>query len=349
MIFPVAISVTLAFSFALNRYTRPHYFIVCLAVFPMYFLQAFQNGVGTDYENYRAIVENTYGPDLYLRKGEFLFYWIVSVIRTAGLPTQTLFVVYSVLFLTLNAYMITRLAVMTRQSASIVIILFFLSSNLYFNQYNGLRQYLSASFFSVAMLLLLDNKRVQGYCSLILVGIAHSTGVAIAPLTFMIKKLRPWGNFKFFLAILFAFQFSADLIVQIIFTYLIPDYSHYLYSAYASGMSLSSFLLRLYDLPIIGLFWFFYLKSNSPIEVDPKLIFLFSMSYWLSVLSLKFGFVFRMEPYFEFTQIYVYAITIRYLERLYPLSSSLAMLYLILPGILKVFVFARGEYLYTLN
>ena len=349
MIFPVAIGVTLAFSFALNRYTSRHYFIVCLAVFPMYFLQAFQNGVGTDYENYRAIVESTYGRDLYLRKAEFLFYWIVSVIQTAGLPTQTLFVVYSALFLTLSAYMITRLAVMTRQSASIIIILFFFSSNLYYNQYNGLRQYLSASFFSVAVLLLLDNKRMQGYCSLTLVGISHATGVAIAPLAFMIKKLRPWGNFKFFLAMLFTFQFGADLIVQIVFTYLLPGYSGYLNSTYASGISLSSFLLRLYDLPVIALFWFFYLKPNSPIAVDPKLIFLFSMSYWMSLLSLKFGFAFRMEPYFEFTQIYVYAITMRYLERLYPLSSSLVMLYLILPGILKVFVFARGEYLYTLN
>ena len=265
------------------------------------------------------------------------------------MPTQTLFIVYAALFLTLGAYTITRLAVMTRQSASIIIILFLLSSNIYFNQYNGLRQYLSASFFSVAVLLFLDNKRIQGYFSLILVGIAHATGVAIAPLAVMIKKLRPLGNFKFFIAMLFASQFGADLIVQTVFTYILPGFSGYLNSAYAGGISLSSFLLRLYDLPIVALFWFFYLKRNSPIAVDPKLIFLFSMSYWLSVLSLKFGFIFRMEPYFEFTQIYVYAITMRYLERLYPLSSSLVMLYLILPGILKVSVFARGEYLYTLN
>lgn len=65
--------------------------------------------------SYRAIVENTHGLDLCFWKGEFLFYWtdwIVSVIQTAGLPTQTLFVVFSALFLTFGAYTIKCFTVM---------------------------------------------------------------------------------------------------------------------------------------------------------------------------------------------------------------------------------------------
>jgi hypothetical protein len=322
--------------------------------FIYFVIPATQYDVGTDYFTYRNYYFNPDKLDIYKNKGEYVFYYIYGLIVDFELGSQAIFYFFSLINTLLFFVILYKLKV-SSYKAWLIFFLFFVVTNIFHNQMNGIRQYVAVISFPLIFLYLVERKYLKTSVIFFVSLFSHAStifSVIFIPFIVLSKIISKNTLFVIFLLSPFVYFLSGKAVLFIVENYL-HQYSHYLGSAYATGISPLNFLTKLYYLPIFMLFWKVYLKDKSKAadsgyeKYMKSAITIWVFTYWLIVSALQFGFVFRLMALFIFFYIFpLYYYLNSLIRRRKPLELSFVLIYLAAPYVFKITVFAKGEYLY---
>ncbi|WP_165872316.1 EpsG family protein [Shewanella frigidimarina] len=333
-------------------------FFIWFPILFFYFIfPATQYNVGTDYFTYRNYYAQPDLIELYRIKGELVFYYIYRFIVENQLGEQSIF--YFCTFFNTCLLFFTMFKLRKANfNIAIIFFLFLTITGIYHNQMNGLRAYMGVMCIPLAFVYLAENKLIKTAVLIILAISSHFSSV-VSLLLLPMKILIPLSNRKL------AFLFFLLPFIYVSLMQLVPSfvnlfffrYSHYLNSDYATGISLINLFSKLYYLPLFVFFWFVYLK-RKPISIYCESsvfrkyfdfsIVVWVVTYWFIILSLEYGFFFRLQSAF----IFFYIFPIYYLYQ-YLIDSkswrrvSFLSVYILAPYVLKVTYMASGEYNYS--
>lgn len=319
--------------------------VFCLILFP-----SIQNGVGSDYHSYIEIYNGSLDElyRFYLR-GEYLFYYVFKFVidyRIGGNSIFFLSTTFNVLFLFLFLLVMKK----NKYNICILFFLFFIVTNNYHNQMNGIRQYMAVFLVPIMYCCLVEKKKIKFLIFVAIAGMLHKTALVtliLYPISLLLK-LNKRAKLLIFSLIPFLFLISYNVVYFAIDNY-IPMYKHYITSEYGEALTFSSMLSKLYYLPVFVLFWIYYLRDKSELQWGMDLaIVIWVCTYWLFVFYLQFGFAYRISAYFFIFYIFpCYYLLNFQLVRNNKVSYVLTILYLLAPYIVKVVYIPRGVFLYS--
>ena len=337
-----------------NKNNNPAYF---LGIFPtfifLWLVPGLQNGVGVDYESYVDMYYYSDELNRVYRNGEYAFYYIFHLIKEFEFGQQGIFIVSALsnsIITLLVAFKIRKITE-NKYSLCLIIFLFFVVTNMFHNQMNGIRQYIAVFLFPLAYILLFEKRLKSSLLVFIFASFIHKTalvGLLFIPIAFMYISISRLKLFFIFILLPFIY-FSLGGVVSFVIVKFFPLYEHYLNSDYGQALPLSSVLSRVYYLPVFLWFWYAFLHDKSYLhDLIKGLLCIWIFSFWLFIFFLDYGFFYRIAVYFYFFNI----IPICFL--FYSLKSSrsylqivLLLIYITFPYLLKVTVLARGEFLYS--
>lgn len=329
----------LAFFFGLT----PSLFILIL--FP-----SIQFDVGPDYFSYLNMYSvNSDEVERFYSRGEYLFYFIFRSIISFKLGEQAIFVVST----TFNMMLLIATFTVLRKygyKAWILFIIFFVVTNNYHNQMNGIRQYMALFIFPIIFISLIEKKYIIFIILVLSASFLHKTAlvsIILIPLIFLLQLSKNM-RLIIFLSLPIVFIFSKFAILYFIENYLII-YSHYIDSSYAEGLGITSILTKLYTLPLFIYFWYLYLQDNEESKLKGMEfgIVIWLATYWLFLLYLDFGFVYRISSYFNFFYIFpLYFVWEKLLAKGKLAQLVIFIVYLITPYLFKVILLAKGVFTY---
>lgn len=307
-----------------------------------------QYNVGTDYESYYWIFTNTDALELYYRKGEYLFYYIVYSLNYIGISGQQIFIVIAFFY---SVMLFKVLSYIDKRNTLLFILLYITVSTVFHNQMNGIRQYMAVYLITLQMIFLLKKNYLISTLLLFASYFIHNSCLLfvflIPVMLLMIYKVRSPKLIILILLVsslvsLFSFE---DKIKDLI--YLSPEYRHYVESDYLSDMSLKGKITKLIFVPIYVYAILTVYKSNQLNEYESKLFLLGIYSFIFRTLFLVTSVTNRLGYYFLILSIFPLFFLLRYLKveqrkRIFIIISY----FFILQYLVKVLLFPVGEYSY---
>ncbi|OAL82334.1 hypothetical protein AY607_12260 [Acinetobacter sp. SFA] len=334
-----------------EKYTSPKFikqFILWLPAFVVFvFFPAMQSGVGTDYETYFQYFFN-HDHDLYLKKNEILYFYIIEFSNFFGDP-QVQFIIVSVI----QGFLFFLLLYLLKQNgykAWLIFLIYFLCTGMYHNQMNGLRQYICIYIVPILAIFAYKNKFISLFNFSFISFFIHASSLMSSVLIIIFKRLNNFTLYKknilFFIFLLTApiyfIDFKSIFISALEFFNL--RFISYMDTRYVEGAGYSKIITKFYYLPIVLLFWFYYLRDNkSDTGMNHFFILIFSFTYFMFLQSLSFELMLRVWSYFNFFLIFpIYYV----LQRSSNLTFFLILIYFLIFYIVKVLIFPVAEYEY---
>lgn len=315
------------------------------------FFPAMQSGVGTDYETYFNYFYNN-EHTLYLNKNEIIYYYVVELTKFIGDP-QFQFILISVVQGLLFFYLLFLLKSEGYKSW-LIFIIYFLCTGMYHNQMNGLRQFICVYIVPISVIFIYKNKFLNFSFFSFFSFFVHSSSLFSSFFVITLSRLRKYfiGK-KILLLILFILSFGFYLVdFKKIIIYFLEFFNlrflSYVDTKYAEGRDILGLLTKFYYLPIIILFWFFYLRNtkNSRFlnsEINDFFILIFSLTYFMFLQALSFDLMLRIWGYFNFFIIFpIYYVFVRCTK----FSFALILIYILIFYLAKVLFFPVAEYEY---
>ncbi len=300
-----------------------------------------QYGVGTDYFSYIKIYEEHIGLERFYRIKEYLFYYFVVFFSSFIKNGQFLFF-FDAFLKNILFFIIVKKIMKNTKYLYIYIFIFLCLGTTFYNQMNGLRNYLAMYFLTIGCMYLLENKNYIYIISIMLGSYIHKTALYLYPVI-LINKLK---NYKFLLVIILTSILLNILptkdFFQKIGPKLIPMYAHYFYSDYYTNkMSLINILSRVMWLPFYIKSIFLYKKNEN------SLIKWGIIGYSINLLTIEISILSRLGVYFSLIRIFpIYFLMIEYLEKKKYLFLLILVGLVLIFFIMKVLILPRGEYLY---
>lgn len=349
--FSVGLLVTFYLYFIENKKSNSIFVSWLFLLPPMYIyfiILALQYQVGTDYRSYMSMYIE--GPEerLFYNR-EYLFYYLVEAIRYFKLGGQSIFVFMS-LIQTVLAFYLFNILKKYGYKRWLIFFLFFFITGIYFNQMNILRQYIAILCTPIFYLLIFEKKYFKSILIASFAVMFHNTfwiSILILPFFIFLSNISKNKLFIIFLSMPIIYLYIYPLLMEFIFKNIFSTYAYYL--EWENRYGLLNILPKLYYLPLWLLFWLLYLKNKIVITekiANFLLIIFVSMcfSYLMDFAVDMYGRVYLLFNFFTIVPIYY---IFDYYNRLKRIIISLTLtLYIILPFIVKVFLFPIGEYSY---
>jgi len=215
---------------------------------------------------------------------------------------------------------------------------------------NGLRQYMALMFFPFVFLAAIEKRYITYVILVVISCMFHQSaivGLLILPCTF-VSKLSRKSQMCLFFVIPILFSFSSGVISYFIDNYFLL-YRNYLDNAYGEGLPISSIYTKIYYIPVFIYFWYLYIKGEDEVGLEgiSQAIGLWICTYWLFVLYLDFGFIFRISSYFFFFNIFPLYVVWKSLVRRKKVGALLVFfMYLLAPYLAKVTFLSRDVFEY---
>ena len=350
MIYILFLLFSVLWLYQIRNYRQPEFSIAVTVGIPICILWVVIVGtqymVGTDYQNYIAIFRGENLEYISLVRKEYVFSWLVSAILFFELPPQSGFVILSIVEAFLLIYIMWSCTRISQYYLFFFVFICF--SGTFHNQMNGLRQYLSIYFVTVAICLLCKKKYFWVVALFILSTFIHKSSLLVAPIVLIIYVIRNRMDEKTLLLILFLGLLSSFVISNETLGVFIPyvnTYRHYI----MNGMEEYSMTQRITKYIYIPLFvWAIYRLKYMKISQLERSLFVFGVvgfALKLSVMSLVH--LSRLGLYLEI----VSCVPLVYLlYDIYIRNKTLPFLflvtYILLPYALKVMAIKTGEYSY---
>lgn len=319
-------------------------------LFLLFIFPAFQLDVGSDYYTYKNIYHYPDYLDIFERKSEYIFIYLYEIAINLKLGDQFVFIFSSFVNSLSLLFIIFKLK-KHGYKEWLVFFIFFTVTGIYNNQMNGLRQYVVIMLLPISVMLFFDFKYIKFTILLFLSRFVHTFAMLeliIIPIYYFNKSFSVrFKIFSFFIMpiiVIFISGFIDFLVVNYI-----PIYAHYLDSDYSSALSITSILSKLIYLPLFFLFFYLWDKNEIIIsDVSSFFVSIFIITYWVILISLKFGFGYRISTMFIFFYIFpIYHLVIYFLSENKISVAFLLILYLFVPYFTKVVLFPVGEFDYN--
>lgn len=315
------------------------------------FIPALQYNIGTDYFSYKSFYETPAADYYFIDKGEVFIVWVMRFLRAAGLEAQWLFVVYSLL---MTACFVLLLKVLRRDGYNVAIVFFcfFLITNIYHNQMNGLRAYLAVFLFLLALAYRFEGRFFLALAILVFGFFSHNSILYFSLL--IIVPPRVWEKLcehkvKVFVAsnVFFFLVLKIIPIEKIISSYF-PIYISYMGGEYLEPAGFLSVLTKLYYFPGF-LFFFLYVRDSCIVGSGRNYVGMwaaFSGFFWLLLES---GAAFRLYNYLVFLSIFpFYFIIVNGLRKKDVVTLVVLSVYLLVPYVYKVVYASHNEFGFSL-
>ncbi|MEZ8079765.1 EpsG family protein [Enterovibrio norvegicus] len=336
--------------YTLDRsYGVSKYLISCIFIFGFAIIPSAQLSIGTDYFSYLEHYKN--GAELYLYNKEYLFYFINYLVKVFDISPQYVFVLTSFIQASTLALIILLLKE-KKYSILIVFFLYFFVSNMYHNQMNVLRSYLSIYFGIYALL-----SRFRGDVFLPLVFfsfalISHKIAFIYLPFllftdAFYKAVYRNLGTLLLVASLLAATSIPYGIIEDVVKIF-IPRYSNYFEAgANVSQWSLVNLLTKLYYLPLVFIFFVFREEmSDSITDFDKKILVVGSIGFVLIIVAYTNPVFSRLIHYFIFFSIFFYYWVLKFLFEKNFYLYVIGIMYLLFPYVIKVVILPSKEFLF---
>lgn len=310
-----------------------------------------QYNVGTDYFSYLRIFNNESYLELYFRKKEYIFYYLIRMLKFFVQNGQILFltlgIIENILFIMIIKKLL-RLKILKNKYIYIFIYLFLTYGTIFYNQMNGLRQFFNIYLFFFMILFAIEKKYVI-YNFIFFIGLnMHRSLILVYPFYFIYLFLKKKITKKILiLGIVAVFMINfidIEKYITEIVSY-IPRYSHYIESSFFNLSPLKEKIIKLLYIPFIIESIFLIEKIQNPLQREILKIGI--ISYIIKIGCLVIPITNRVGEYFTLLSLFpIYFLIIYYIKnnnrlKLVGLLGIITLIY-----ILKIFIFAKGEYLY---
>lgn len=310
-----------------------------------------QYDVGTDYFSYLQIFYNKNILDVYYRKNEYIFYYLVKILSNLFKNGQILFLtiglIENIFFIQLLKKML-RMKILEKKYIYIFIFIFLAYGTNFYNQMNVLRQYFNLYIFTLMVFLAVE-KRYLMYNLFFLIGLnIHRSFILIYLFYFLYiflkkkitKKILIIGIFIIFIINFINMEkYIAEVAIYI------PRYSHYITSSYFNSISFEGKIIKLLYIPFVIESTFLIEKIKNQIQKEVLKIGI--ISYIIKIGCLMTTVTNRVGEYFTLLSLFpIYFLIIYYIKNNNRLKLLILLGIIMLVYMLKIFIFAKGEYLY---
>lgn len=350
---------SLCFFCTLYMYSIQNYkanLIVLIPPFILYFLtSSLQYNVGSDYFSYLYIYDNQWVLGRYFESREYFFYYLNILCKEFNLPGQSIFFVFSFLQ---SIFIFIYFNELKKKGYILwfLFLIFFVVTNIYNNQMNGIRQYAALTLLPL-LTMLIYNRNYIYFAVLMAVAMSfHSSSIIFVSLivfAIFYKNLHKYNFLIFILSIPLYFLIAK-------YTPAILDgfelrFSYYIESDYFESGNYITVLTKIYYLPALLLFYSLYGKAKAS-EYSGKccreeyfafLIFIFTCTYWSFLMSLDIAILSRISSYFWFFIIFPLYYVGMFFHKRGVVKLGLYIIYLVVPYAAKVTFLAKNEFLYN--
>lgn len=352
MIYVFYNTINILYVWLLSRIQRDKFAFFFLSIFLIIgiaLLPGLQFEVGSDYNSYVDIYNISSAQELYKKKNEFAFYYLVKCLNSLGLNYQSLFLTVSFIC---SALIVNSLRLIRKNKFDIFVffICFVLMTNMLHNQMNLLRTYVAVYFFINSFLYKINRKYLIAILCGLMGTLWHQSFFPMMIFLLIPEKiyLLAYSNrvkVYFFSSVFFILGipfFALDFLVS----HFAPFYSHYLKNDLMSS-SFINVATKLYFIPAHLIFLHQLSLKKFVINDNCQKIF---VAFWVMtanfyLLFFYWGHFFRVYHYFVFFSIVPVYYLMVWTKRS-PALFGILVLYLSFPYFLKVLFFPTGEYLY---
>ena len=355
MIYLLVFLFILLYLYATEKFYSNVFYKQFIIWLPAYFvfiaLPSMQYNVGTDYSVYFDYFFNN-GHILHLRRGEILYYYLVEAGIYLNDP-QVQFILVSLIQGFLFFYLLFLLK-RKGYKAWLIFLIYFLVTGIYHNQMNGLRQYVCVYIIPILAIHIYEKKYLKSAIFSLISSLIHVSSVIPTILILFFSKINIVNKrvlFLIFVVSFFVYAINYSKYIFYVLEYFDMRYLNYADTKYSEGKSFLTLATKFYYLPILILFWFYYLKGSSDKGLGDKdrlfsfFILVFSSTHFMFLQAMEFDLLIRIWAYFNIFIVFpIYFVLIR-LNRL---SFLLVCIYLLLFYFSKVVLFPAAEYEYSI-
>lgn len=334
----------------LVKKTKLLYFVPILCLWTI--ILGGQYEVGTDYRNYLNFYYGIRDIKLFYIQKEYIFYYFMKITSNFFEDGQIIFIIIGSIESFLFFYFVKKceqLKILKKKNTYLFFFLYIGYGTIFYNQMNGLRQYFNIYLFSIAVLFSFQRKIIK-YIIINTIGIfIHRSTYLITPFYIFYQYIIKNVNKKFFyrVIILGSFIFSLFNVIDIIEPLLIkyiPIFKGYFLTERINGVSFQRKIVKYVYLP-------FYLCSvdllNEKKDIKNEILKVGIVSYSIRIFVSNMSIVYRIGEYFSLLAIFpIYYLLEDWLKKKKYLYSIILLGMIISIFLLKVTIFAKGEYLY---
>lgn len=300
--------------------------------------------VGTDYPTYMSLFDG-YGLELYQRKGELFFYYIISLCNNIGIHGQHLYFI----FYTINISLLFLILKRFNSSYLFIFILLYIGyTNIFNNQLNMLRQSIAIHCGTYACILYCESKIKISLMWICAAFFFHVSSIILLLIyTYpLIKKLSiKW--LEIILMISFIGSFFLSLRTFAFLTdYLPPAYAMHLEKE-ETGSSIITSLTKYIFIPLFYL-GLNLLKKEILTDFEKKLFYIGYLGFCFKLFLLKLPVINRLADYFIIISafpIFFYLIDLK--ENHKTILLGIICIAIIAFYGLKTILFPKAEYIYN--
>lgn len=303
-----------------------------------------QYNVGTDYFSYLHLASGNSGLKFITNHYEYLFAFLVRFVRYFKEP-QLIFLFSAIIqisFFTLIVYELKKM----KFKLHIFFFLYFTLMLIFFNQFNGIRQYISVYIIIYALFKLINSKKIIFITLVFLASLFHISSLIFLIFLILNPLLKmKFSKYKIIIIIcsfiLISLYDFSNIYIKII-KYL-PFYNNYIHSTYFGRLSLQGIITKIPKLIIVISSIYFIDHS----KLSKKETYLINLSY-ISIITLVMSFtstlIWRFYHYLDF--FLIIPVLLLFHNKKYKKLRLLFGLILLFMFITKVILIPRGEYLY---
>ncbi|NMA64803.1 MAG: EpsG family protein [Clostridiaceae bacterium] len=304
-----------------------------------------QENVGTDYYAYYQLGQGLRSVAWMANRNEFLFIRLVKFVQKYGTPQMLFGLVASiqVAFLMLISYEVNKLEFKLHD----FFFLYFALALVFFNQFNGIRQYIAVYIIVYALLqLVIYEKKLVFFLLVGLAGLFHSSALYFLPFI-VLQKMKdinwPYRRTLLVLGILFIIA-MADINHYIEYVLVFTKYRSYIGHGYFRRMDILGIVTKLPKLLIV-LYSAFFLEKYNLKQFERRLLNLGYMACGVLIMSFSATIIWRFYQYVDL--FLIFPVLILFDKKEYGKRKFFIGFALLLILISKIILFPRGEYLYN--
>lgn len=330
-----------------------------MPIFLLFFITfAFQYNVGTDYQSYIACgVRNELGVfklGQFIEDREFLFALIVYVAQVIKFP-QFIFIASSFIQ---NVLFAITLKEIKKKDLSIFyfLVLYFGLSLCFFNQFNGIRQFISIQFIVLATIKILNNDKSVSIILYIVSVFFHKSSVIFILFIILYFIMEKYNIFEFLdnkkiffiICLLLLSVYLVDFNSLILFVAkklnFFAEYGLYeKTNLYVSKMGIADLLTKFLKLAVVY-YSLYRLNLEKVNSFEKKLLHLSYFSVFVMILSFSSTLIWRVYLFYDLFLIIPTLLFFKYDARMTEKQLIISYLYIIL--FVKIILIPKGEYAY---